>query len=311
MLGLYKLSEHNLRKLLKRELTDINGNKCPGASKNEIAALIYFTHIADSSGYIEEFQTTSLAESIGCSRRDTFLILRNLHRKGFIEYTAEHWTGYGDIRVLHNDYRGVTDYNGKNRYLNTNRSFLKTGDSFYGLFRSLSLYATRMLLLILFEHNQTYGYRISHDSMASTLHIKSRSLVHKYLNEIRGLMLSDSIKENNNPKKRLHYGHFSVSAKETMLAVETGLQAEDDSYFKRTWKRKLSSLDVTLGGFRSSANELLQRLFYIISEAVSQKLSVQLIENIIEQGLREECIFNEITLARIELRLKNLIPETN
>lgn len=312
LLGLYKLSAKTIQKCIQRTILDIHGKPVPGCSKNEIAALIYMSHIADQSGNIADFTVSQLKNAISCSRRDSFLVLSNLEQKGFLQIQNRRWNGYMDIVLCDNDFSSISTYTGKNRYLNTNHCFFdRTDESFYQAFRGLSLYATRMLLYLLLCYNADFGYQITYTSMAEILGVKSRSLIHNYLQELNpllGLFCDQSFYQSIKDDRRGYlYGRIKIYHRNTMLIPDTGLRESQDSYYKRFWLTKFRNGTYTVDGYNTSPEGFAQQLFQIASHFIdSYKKTRTFIENVIDEQIQYFGVVSERTLYHIYDRLSSL-----
>lgn len=312
LLGLYKLSANTVQRCIQRTITDIHGKSVPGCSKNEIAALLYMSHIADQSGKICDFTVSQLKNGISCSRRDSFLVLSNLEQKGFLQIHNRCWNGYMDISLCGNDFSSISTYTKKDRYLNTNRCFFDRSDeSFYKLFRGLSLYATRMLLYLLLCYNVDFGYQITYTSMAGVLGVKSRSLIHSYLKELDPLLsiccdqsFYQSIKDDRNGYR---YGRIKVFHRNTMMIPDTGLRESQDSYYKRFWLTKFQNGTYSVDGYNTTPEGFAQQLFQIASHFITEYEKTRtFIENIIDEQIQYFGVVSERTLYHIYDRLSSL-----
>lgn len=312
ILSLYKLSAETVQKCIKRTLVDIHGNTVPGCSKNEIATLIYMTHIADQSGKIEAFTASMITEALSCSRRDSFLILNNLKDKGFILIENRSWTGYMDITILHNDFSNVSKYTKNTRYLNTNHCFFdRTDHGLYSAFRDLSLYATRLLLYLLYCYNVDYGYQITYSSLANVLSVKSRSLIHKYLEELQPILgalcdssFYESIKDD---RKGFLYGRIKIFFHNSMMIPNQGIQDQQDSYYKRFWLNKFNDGTYEVDGYHTAKEGFATQLFQIASHYITQfNKSRTFVENVIDEQIRYFGVVSERTIFHINDRLSSL-----
>lgn len=312
IIGLYKLSSENVNKCIQRTLVDIHGNRVPGCSKNEIATLIYLTQIADQKGKIEAFKASMIMQAISCSKRDSFLIINNLQQKGFIQIENRTWTGYMDIRILNNDFSQVKKYDKNVRYLNTNRPYFdRTDFAFYNAFRNLSLYATKLLLYVLCAYNIDYGYHITYMSLTSVLSVKSRSLIHKYLEELQPILgaLSESSFYESYPdlKKGFRYGRIKIPFRNTMFIANKGITEKQDSYYKRYWLSKFNDGTYEVDGHATSKESFASILFQIVLHYINEfKVTRTFVENVIDEQIKYYGILSERTIYHINERLSSL-----
>jgi hypothetical protein len=318
--GLYKLSEKTVMRLVSRSLTDKNGRHMPGASRYEIAAVIYLTHISDSNGYVTSIKATEIGDALSCSRRNAFILIKNLEKKGFIRILSKEHTGYMDLQLLENEYADVKDYSGKGtRYLNTNRYFFNQADPSYAVFMNLSLYAMRLLLYLLFNYNKAYGYHASYDALCHRLGIRSRSLVHKYLKELEPLLSSyldfnaESAsgcfyKSMPDEKKGLHYGRINIFRDNGMMLPDTGIGKDQDSYYKRYWISRIKEAGYLVSGLHATLADYADQLYQMASHYLKKNLKRALIESLIMEQIEADGILNELTMYHISDRLSGFVP---
>lgn len=234
-----KIAAQNIYKLTAKHI-NVGGKLMPGATKYEILTYLYLTQIADESGFITAFETSSLASVIGCSRRTVFYLLSSLSQKQLIAtyyYNGKRHTGIKDIRLINNDYRNVS-INATNQYLNTYLpifNFAVSGN--VNKLLKLSTYALRMLLFIAHKYDPHYGQRFSVDTVRVALGIRSRSLVNKYVDELRKLNLlgDDAICMIADRTNGYRYGIVSVQPG-LLHIVRDDVRPGQLTYYKRKWQ---------------------------------------------------------------------------
>lgn len=304
--GSYKLSAKIVKRLTCRSLTDIHGKQCPGATKLMIASMIYFSHICSPSGYIPELKLSELSFVLRCSTRSTFYLLSLLKERGFIKADETEFRGIYNITILDNDFSSVSDYSGV-RYLNTNRIFFNSrGENSYDKFLDISLYSMRLLLLLLLHYNVKNGYHVSFDTLCSQLSVKKRSLVHKYLEEIKSVIGSSFLRESPNLVKHLKFGSVFISKNDSSMSPDCGLSYSQDSFYNHKWKSKLFSLGIIIDYSLGSIHYHAGRLYAIVSDFLRKNLSLILIENTIINILTDHGIINDYTYSDIYTKLSYL-----
>lgn len=233
--GCYKISRAVLMRMLDKTVVGRDGKQYLSMSKCEILTMLYFTHIADAAGYIEYVKINELGKLLGYSGRNTYHVIDNLVKKGFVESSGSNWTGYRSIRICENDYSKVKDFH-KNRYLNTNLSFFdRSSKTFFKAFSELSLYAMRTFLHILYHYDGLNGYRFSIDRLMSVLGIQDKYLCLSYLKELEPLLGTDYYQLRGSKTKRLKYEIAYIHPGNTALVSERGIGKEQDSFFKHKW----------------------------------------------------------------------------
>ena len=298
--GSYKLSADIIKKLTARELTDRNGNTSSGSTKLMIGTMIYFSHICSPSGHISDLKISELSLVLRCSKRSTFNVLKDLEDKGFISMSQNLWNGYRDIDIMNNDFSSHHD---NVRYLNTNRDFFDyRSNEGYDKFMSLSLFAMRLFLLILLNYNEKNGYHVSHDTLCAQLKIKNRSLIHKYLIELKDIVGTLFI-ERKNPVKKLRYGSINIHSKADILTPQYGLRNNQDSYYNYHWKALLRKNDIEIPPEEGTIHYQAGRLCAVVSNFLDKHLSLTLIENTIFSIITDYGILNKHTYNDIYTRL--------
>lgn len=301
--GSYKLSADVIRKLTARTLTDKEGLKTSGATKLMIGAMIYFSHICSPSGHISDFKIAELSLVLKCSNRSTFNVLKDLEDKGFISISENLWNGFRDIDILNNDFSSHRD---NIRYLNTNREFFDyRSNNGYDKFMSLSLFSMRLFLLILINYNEKNGYHVSHDTLCAQLKIKNRSLIHKYLTELKDIV-GDLFVERKNPIKKLKYGSINIPSKEDILIPQYGLTNNQDSYYNYHWKAIIRKNAIEVPPEEGTIHNQAGRLCAIVSSFLEKHLNLKLIENTIYSIITDHGILNKHTYNDIYTRLNLL-----
>lgn len=309
--GSYKLSETVINRMITRTVIGKHGNRLPGASKSEIASIIFLSHICDQDGNIEMFKAQEFADAIGCSRRNAYILIKNLEEKNFISINSKEWTGYMSITLLNNRFSEVKEYSKNTRYLNTNIIYFdQHQSSFYEEFKNLSLYATRLYVYLLFQYSMEFGYGSSYDYLASKLQIKNTSLIALYLKEIEPLIDSWKYKSpyTSLPDKRkgTKYGRIFLPAKNEMFLHDSGLRRDQDSYYKRYWIIRLHKSGYIVEGLHFTLLDYADQLYQLASHFISDKITRTLIENTIIQQIEMDGLLNERTMFRINSKLEFL-----
>ena len=227
--GSYKISEAVVNRILSREF-HTDAAEYDSISNYEILALIHFSQICDIAGNIEEYKVPDLAEIIGCSRRASYNVVKNLEQKGFLTQSESSWAGYRNIKILDNDFSSV-DY--KNvRYINSNFTYFNHNHTDYEVFKGLSLYAKKTLLIILLKYQHTYGYRVEIDTLQKYLGVSKKSKVMSYIDELRGMFDARVLTVSPNTKLRLKNHNLYVGSKLPCFVAETSITEDKDCYIK-------------------------------------------------------------------------------
>ena len=221
--GSYKLSEYQLMRLISK------GEH--GASSFEIDTMLYLSQICDEKGVINRFRISELKHIIGCSLRESYYILSNLEKKGFLSVSCHNKNGYRELTLVKNNFHGVTDYR-KNRYLNVNRCFLNPLSPDFRLYQNLSLFAKKLLLYILYQYSSKRGFRFKFRQAAKALHIKNESLIACYLNELKPLLIDDELISYMSKESDGKYDMCFIKQKSTLLTPNSGLSAFQPSYVR-------------------------------------------------------------------------------
>lgn len=306
--GLYKLSDVTINRLITKHVIGKNGKLLPGASRSEIASIIFLSHICDQDGNIEMFKAQEFADAIGCSRRNAYKLIKNLEEKGFISVNSKEWTGYMSITLLDNQFANIKTYSKHTRYLNTNIIFFDQHQvSYYAMFKDLSLYAMRLYLYLLLQYSIEYGYNCSYDYLASKLQLKNKRLIASYLKEISPLIdnwnnkssytsLPDKI-------KGTAYGRIIMPKKNNMMMPDSGIRPDQDSYYKRFWIHHISRAGYVVEGLHYTLKDYAELFYQMASRFISDKISRALIEKTITNQIEIDGVLNERTLFRINDRL--------
>lgn len=204
VLGSRKMSFAVVKKLVNRylEFTDEDGRKKKGASNDCIKTMVYFCQINDNHGYIPNFEIKSLVGKTVNSKRGAYSVLDLLERKRLIKIEKNTCkNGLRNITVLDNDFSNY----GKNKrvgYLNLNREFFNTEsllgsedtEQSYSKFCSLSLFAKKMLLYILYMYDSSgsgkNGYRKNIKKLSDILEIDNTNLIYDYVKELEPLFVT-------------------------------------------------------------------------------------------------------------------------
>lgn len=302
IMGSYKISEKLMEKLISKNLETADGRTVPGVSSLELDAVIYFTTISDSSGRVEEYHPTDLADVLGCSIRATYGIIDNLVKKGIIRMEDTSFCGVKDITVLDNDFSNVTNYT-TSKYINTNKEFFNIcNESFYSSYKELTLYAKRTLLIILDGYNMNYGYRVAVDTVKERLGIKNRRLVVSYINELQDILGNKcSIK----PDRNRHYkfGNIEFLKQNGYMSSNKGIEDNQDTYFKRSLRLFLEKHGI-LDRENIGINALLNKLFSILYSYAHNNCSVASCMEIIKKAFLDMGIADDYVLAIVKSRFK-------
>lgn len=191
-LGSRKISSALLQKLIDKRIFTSDHKDVRGVSHSCIDTIIYLCCICDTTGYIPNFKISSLVGVTCDSERGAYYALHKLEEKDIIKIDCYCKNGFRDITVLHNDFSHYK----KDRYLNLNRQFFNVNDHSergYNSFRSLSLYAKKLLLYLLFQYDAQggkRGYRGDIKKLSSKLGLKNNLLIISYVEELKPLCQS-------------------------------------------------------------------------------------------------------------------------
>jgi hypothetical protein len=292
--GLYKISDKLLYKLVKRRISTPSGT-LNGASRYEILSVIHFTHIADSSGFIDAFRITELCNITGCSRREAYSVLLSMQEKGIISFTKSEFYGRYDITLHDSDFSSF----GKGmRYLNTNSDYF--AGNYYDRFRLLSHTAMRLFLLLSFKYDERYGYHVSFMQLKAELGLKHKSAVISALNELNDLISVDEVLYSirKDEKRRLCFGFLDLPKSLITMRSNEGIYDVQPTWYKRRLERLIHG-----SGFEScsvhSPGNLFNKLFQIASHVFKQGKSLEFIENIIVREIEVQGCLNDRTLYNI------------
>lgn len=310
--GSYKLSKTILDKI------NLNSNSlCEDnvdtISNNEILAILHFSHICDTSGCIEQFKISELPEIIGCTRRASYNIINNLVRKGFITISDTCWTGCRKITLLNNDF---SDGTFSERYLNTNFTFFSYLHEDYTKFKGLSLYAKKTLLIILFNYQEKYGYRVSIKTLMDYIDIKTKGKIIGYVDELKGMFNANHFSINGSKQYRVKHENILVTPKAAIFSANTGIEEYQTCYIKHDILTELNNRGIRFKTFynidKISKTELirkqLQSMYLLTVSCVSKGISYLDIKKIIIKHAMSNNSIDELSLNRIRAEL--FIPET-
>lgn len=307
IMGSYKISEALMDKLIAKRLPGKDGSQLSGVSSLELDAVVYFTTISDAAGYIEDFKISDLASVLGCTMRAAYFVLDNLSQKEIVEISSPNWYGTRNIRVLENDFSGVTDFS-QCRYINTNHYFYNFSDKeSYKTYRQLSLYAKRTLLIVLSGYHVEYGYRTSIDTITEKLQLKNRRLVVAYLNELRNFLGNDLCDILPDTKHRYKYGTAVFKKKNGFLIADKGIEDKQDSFFKhhmRTFLIKHNIWENSSVDNLMALNALLNRIFSVIYNYIMSGVNAEQCMDIVKASFREIGIADEYVLLSLKGKLK-------
>lgn len=304
--GSYKLSSTIINKLTKKTIIGPDNKVYPGATKNMIITMLFFSHICSKSGYISNFRPADLALVLHCSLRSTFNIIQSLKACGLIEVSGDNWTGIKDIKLLNNDYSSVSDYT-KLRYINTNRGYFDyRSNQGYDKLLNLSLYSLRLLLLLLLNYNEKHGYHISIDTICSQMQISNRLLIPKYIFELKNVLGKEFCIIHKNKLKRQKYGSLIIKSNEDAMKPQYGLHNNQDSYYNNLWKTRFRLWDIYIPPNCGTPHKNAGRIYAIVSNFLQKNLSLEIIENSIASIIKVHGILNQNTYTDIYDRLISL-----
>lgn len=305
--GSYKLSEKVIKRLVGRNIECPNESFCVSISNYELLAVLFFSQICNSSGIVEEIKITSLAEIIGCSRRAAYSIINNLSQKGFISIESSSWTGYHTIRILDNDFKDA-DYK-TTRYLNTNFTYFNPLHKDYEAFKKLSLYAKKSLLMILFNYQAKYGYRVSLDNFMEYIGIYNKTKVMGYIDELRRMFDERLFIVYGSKKERLKYHNVYIKAQMPCFTADTGIDEKQFCYIKHQYLQHLKVQGISFSSLYTEEEpqimKSLHKLYAMTLHYMSAGLSFSQIEQTIFDVIYQEGNVNEIAFYRIDHQLKH------
>ena len=309
--GSYKLSEYVIERLIGRNIECSDESFCDSVSNYEILTILFFSQICNSFGVVEEFKISNLQDIIGCSRRSSYGIIQNLIRKNFIQIESSSWTGYYTIRILQNDFSDA-DYKSI-RYLNTNFTYFNPLHKDYESFKGLSLYAKKSLLLILFNYQLKYGYRVSLDGLMNYIGIQNKTKILKYVDELRDMFDKRLFVVYGSKKDRLKYHNLYIMAQMPCFSANKGIDENQFCYIKHHYMQKFRVNGITFGSIYDSKRlpieqltmKTLHKLYTLTLHYMSAKLSFTQIEQTILDVAYQEGSVNELTLHRIDHILKH------
>ena len=293
LMGSYKLGTGILYKMISA--SSVYNDRYAGASRYEILALIHLTHIADASGRIEGFRAGEFMEAVGCSRREAFQLMHSLSDKGYISVSSSEWRHCHDLTILDNDFSVITK---KSRYLNTNHEFFEPGRCLYEDLVSLSHTSLRLLLLLLYNYSQTYGYHASYNGIMAALGIKHKNVINRCLNELDPILSLDgtfySIRED--LKRGAKYGYIDMSPKHLFFRFSEGIDREKASYFKRHVTMLVEGTGCFIRGAVKTVDELLVSTFAAFQALIDKGIKLDALFNALTEATEADGVYNEHTL---------------
>lgn len=277
--------------LLKVILRPLHDNK-PGASRYEIFTLLYLSQIADMKGYVSELYIRKLPEIIGCSERATYTILSSMEKKHFIKINRpadKNWSGIKNIEILMNNFSGVKSFTGNRRYINTFAKVFDLSDKRnFEKISSLSLYAVKLLLVLSSIYDPKTGLKISCDRLAEYLHVKDRSLINDYMNELKQYS-GDTELFTIRKEGRKNYGMLFISSDHYELKG-TNPSETQETFYKRKWVRYFNNngyvLDTSMPLYK-----YLSYIFSMIYSMLQKGFSLSRIEELFTGYLEKEGYF--------------------
>lgn len=311
LMGSYKISDLLMQKILSRKITTADGKAVNGISSLELDAVIYFTTISDAHGHILDFHIADLATILHCTIRSTYFILHNLMRKGFIKVEDSSWYGARNITLLDNDFSDVQDYR-DTHYLNTNHYLFNFSESgWYGSFKQLSLYAKKTLLLVLSGYKMEYGYRVSINALQEKLQVKNRLLIVSYLNEIKNLLGDDLCSIAPDRNRRYKYGNAHFDKKNSFMRSDTGIEVNQDSYFKRKVRIFLQHKNIWDSSQKNSLyalNSLTHSIFSVLYRYIERGADCTNCLTIVKKAFETVGSVDDYVLRIIKKQLKVSYP---
>lgn len=309
--GCGKLNIHFLTRLTSKTVVGKDDIVYPAASKLELLTVIYLSQIADSSGFISEFKTKSLSNILGCSERAIYVILKGLSKKGYIDYTYYddlNWSGLRDIRLIGNDFSNIKKFNAKTRYVSTFYSFFDfSNPEAVGFLTNLSLYALRLLLILLSMYDYRHGSKISCNRLCKELGISDRSLIKDYLSELESFLGTDFYEIVPNMRRRLLYGTVLLSPRNSTFVSETPSD-QQLTYYKRRWLLYFINNNMVIDS-SFPVSRYLNMIFNNVYAALIRKIPLECIEKTILESLAiDDHVVSMNTLYNANNSLLKLIP---
>ena len=295
-MGSYKLSQEVLYKMISASST--YAGTYAGASRYETLALIYLTRIADASGLVERFKATDFIKATGCSRREAFSLMTSLELKGYVSVAPSDWKCRHDIRILNNDFSTVTP---KSRYLNTNRDFFWPGRCLNEDLMSLSLTSLRLLLYLLYNYSQNYGYHASYITIMTALGIKHKYVVNRCLEELNEILWNgeDFYKIREDLKNGLKYGYIDVMRRHYAFVASEGIIKDQDSYFKRKVRLMAEEAGCAVNGIRENFHELTSHAFAVFQGFLDKGTDPDDLCSSLVRHIGEDGVLDELTLYHV------------
>ena len=299
-MGSYKLDAGVLLKMISA--SSVYNGRYAGASRYEILAIIHLTHIADASGRVECFRATEFIDAIGCSRREAFSLMRSLEDKGYIRAERAEWKGCYDITIVGNDFSVVSK---KSRYLNTNRDFFEPGRELYNDLIGLSHTSLRLLLFLLFNYSQSYGYHASYGSIMGALGVNHKSVINRCLEELDGILSYDVrfYRIRRDLKKGLRYGYIDMGPRHSFFKVAEGIERNKESFFKRHVSLIVKEAGSAIQGAVRSVDELLSMTFAIFQSYLDKGIAPAVMYKALSDTLITDGIYDEMAVYHVMMAL--------
>ena len=249
--GSYKISTKLLYKMVSGRA--YHNGRGAVASRYEIIAILFLTRIADTSGYVEHFRTAEFIEGTGCSRREAYALIHSLEEKGFISTAGSDWKCCRGVRILDNDF---SSYDRSKKYLDTNHGFFLKGGVGHEEFMKLSVTAMKLLLFLMYNYSQSYGYHASYASIQEALGIKCRHVVNRCLEELSPLFMFDGrfYTVSEDIKRGRRYGFLNIAPKLRGFIPQKGVGEGQESFFKRSIRNLLKDEGCTADGYAEGAD---------------------------------------------------------
>lgn len=330
--GLYKIRKCNLDRIMKSELTDIKGNKCPGISNYELDAYIYLCQIADENGQINNYKYSELQKELTSHSKRTrayininnsawrdkrsckatiYNVIHGLEHKGFIKVCKNSEHSSIDIKIINGAFPKNTDYKkSENYYLNLNISYLQSALPYYKDYARLKLNTKKLYLYLLYNYNSEIGYRADLDTIKDILNITRQGKIKCYIKELQAILGYKSIEivkgKANNKIIWLKKGNIN-------LVFESGINELCQTYFKRQIDLFIRNNKYIIQPARNikkseMLTEFKNELFSLVKVTHDKGQELKEIIKTISKALEYNHIIDEITNYNIQKAIKTAFP---
>lgn len=295
--GCGKLKHNFISDLTKKERIISSGKTMPGASKYELLCVIYFSQIADKSGFIEQFAIRDLSDILCCSKREVYCLLNGLLKKEYITakyYQNENWSGIKNIRLIGNDFSQIKKYTGKDRYISAFYPVFDFSDKeMVKRLADLSLFALRLLLQLLCMYDKNHGIRVSFQALMELLDVHDKKLIHSYLKELEKILGQRFFIITGRGRNNYHMIHIRPNPYMTPELTDRQL-----TYYKRRWMLKIKNESIYVDSGRTIL-EYLNVIFQQIYTALRDGILLDKAEDVILSWIKKNGYYLDIiTLAR-------------